>query len=182
MRREKQRVLVVDDNAANRLAFQVVLEKDYDVRLAESGRQAIELAHREEFAVILLDVRMPEMDGFETGTQLRRLGSTTYTSIIFTSAVDKTQEHVNQGFIVGATDYLFSPVEPEYLKFKVATYAQIYVRNQALLLQIAHLSEVVRSLRAEAKSAEGSSGTRITRLEEVIEELKRQIQGSVVAS
>jgi signal transduction histidine kinase len=128
---EKQRVLVVDDHPANRLAFQLVLEQDYDVHLAESGRQAIELAQREEFAVILLDVRMPDMDGIETATKLRRLGRTTYTSIIFTSAVDKPQSHVNQGFSEGATDYLLSPVDPEFLKLKVATHSQMYLRNEA---------------------------------------------------
>jgi CheY-like chemotaxis protein len=181
LQHDKPRVLIVDDHPANRLAFQVVLEKDYDVHVVESGRQAIELAQREEFAVILLDVRMPVMDGFETATKLRRLGRTTYTSIIFTSAIDKTQEHINQGFDVGATDYLFTPVDTEFLKFKVATYAQIFVRNQALRLQIAYLNEVVRALRAEAKTFAGAD-TRIRQLEEVIQELKRQTQTPFVAS
>ncbi|HEX7899620.1 MAG TPA: response regulator [Planctomycetota bacterium] len=168
----KQRVLIVDDNPANRLAFEVVLEKDFDVRLAESGLQAIELAQREEFAVILLDVRMPDMDGFETATRLRRLEGTKHTSIIFTSAVEQSQAHVYRGFSVGATDYLFSPVEPEVLKFKVSVYAEFYARDEALRAQIAQLNDVVSALRASARPAD----TRIRRLEGVIAEMKLQIQ------
>jgi len=167
----KQRVLIVDDNPANLLAFEVVLEKEFDVQLARSGRQAIELAQREDFAVILLDVRMPEMDGFETATRLRRLERTKHTSIIFTSAVEQSQAHVTRGFSVGATDYLFSPVEPDYLKFKVSVYAEFFARDQALRQQIAQLNDVVASLRAGAKPAD----TRIRRLEGVIAELKLQL-------
>jgi CheY-like chemotaxis protein len=177
----KQRVLIVDDNPANRLAFQTVLEPDYEVHVVESGRQAIDLAQREEFAVILLDVRMPVMDGYETATRLRRLRGMAYTSIIFTSAVDKAQSHVNQGFVAGATDYLFSPVDPEFLKFKVATYANMFERNESLRLQIVQLNEIVRSLRAETEPSEAFQEARIRQLESIIRELQQQIRPSIAS-
>src|SRR5688500_17277247 len=116
----KPRILIVDDHPANRLAYETVLEGGYTIFLAESGPQALELTRRVEFAVILLDVRMPEMDGYETAVQLRRRDTTRHTPIVFTSAIDQSLSHVNRGFGVGATDYIFSPVDPEFLKFKVA--------------------------------------------------------------
>jgi response regulator RpfG family c-di-GMP phosphodiesterase len=171
--RDRPQVLIVDDNPANRMAFEVVLGKDYKVTLAESGYQAHELAQREEFAVILLDVRMPMMDGFETAIKLRRLPRTAHTAIIFTSAVDKSESHIKQGFSAGATDYLFSPVDPELLSFKVATYSKLYQRNETLRRQIEELKQVVHSLHAESQKT-GTLETRILQLEGVIEELKRQ--------
>lgn len=182
MQHAKPRVLVVDDHPANRLAFEVVLEKDYDVHVVESGRQALDLANSEEFAVILLDVRMPLMDGFETATRLRQLPLARDTVIIFTSAIEKSQAHVYQGFNAGATDYLFSPIEPELLKFKVGIYAHMHARNHALRFQIAQLNDVVSALRAETKTVEGSSAARIRQLEEVIEELKQQMEAPVIPS
>ena len=164
----KPRVLVVDDHPANRLAYETVLEAGYTVFLAESGRQALELTAKVEFAVILLDVRMPEMDGYETAIQLRRRDATRHTPIVFTSAIDQSLSHVNRGFVAGATDYIFSPVDPEFLKFKVATYTQMYLRHEALLLQIERLEKYLRSLQAEI------GGSFSADLTGILEELKRQ--------
>jgi two-component system, sensor histidine kinase and response regulator len=178
----KARVLIVDDNAANRYAFQSVLDDDYTVYVAGSGRRALELARVEEFSVILLDVRMPEMDGFETAEALRKLEKVRYTPIIFTSAYDKTLAQLTRGYVSGATDYLFSPVEADLLKLKVATYVQIYLRNEALRLQIHQLNLTLQSLQTElARRDPLESGlkARIRELEEVIGELNRQTVGEM---
>jgi CheY-like chemotaxis protein len=130
------RVLIVDDKDANRIAFEAVLEKDFSVTLAESGLQAIDLCRTQEFAVIVLDVRMPGMNGFETAEALRMRESTRSTPIIiFTSTYDQHMTQITRAFVAGATDFLFSPVDAELLKVKVATYAQIYLRQEALRLQ-----------------------------------------------
>src|SRR5262245_58482935 len=100
---DKPRVLIVDDTPANRYAFQSLLEEDYTVYIAGTGRRALELARIEEFAVILLDVRMPEMDGFETAERLRRLDKVRFTPILFTSAYDKTMGQLTRGYVAGAT-------------------------------------------------------------------------------
>lgn len=174
----KPRVLVVDDHPANRLAYETVLEQDYTVFLAESGKQALEVASRIEFVVILLDVRMPEMDGYETALELRRRDVTRYTPIVFTSAVDQSLAHVNRGFGVGATDYLFSPVDPEFLKFKVGTYAQMFLRHEALRLQIDRLDQLLRSLKAEIEgNVAPDLRERVGQLDGILEELKRQAVG-----
>lgn len=169
--------MIVDDHPANRMAYEAVLEGDYTVYTANSGAEALELARRMEFSVILIDVRMPMMDGFETATRLRRIENTRHTPFVFTSAVDKSLAHVSQGFNAGATDYLFSPVDPDFLKYKVAVYAQMYLRNEALRLQIQELNDLLRSLRSEFDKTvpvESSLKARIRQLENVIEELNRQ--------
>src|SRR5438552_6929018 len=113
-------VLIVDDTPANLEAFSSVLDSEgYEVLKANSGQEALKLALRKEFAVILLDVRMPGMDGIETATFLRA-GRGRFTPIIFISAFDNTPAEVERGYLAGAIDYLFSPVDPDLLKRKVA--------------------------------------------------------------
>jgi len=178
----KPKVLIVDDTSANRYAFQSVLEPDYTVYIAGSGRRALELAQLEEFAVILLDVRMPEMDGFETAERLRRQEKIRFTPIIFTSAYDKTLGQLTRGYVAGATDFLFSPVDADLLKLKVATYVQIYLRNEALRLQIQQLNLTLHGLRVELARrdpTENGLKARIRELEDVIIELNRQAAGAV---
>src|SRR5262245_15164248 len=178
----KPRVLIVDDTAANRYAFQSVLEEDYTITVAVSGRRALELVAREDFAVILLDLRMPEMDGFETAEHLRRMEKVRFTPILFTSAFDKTLAQLTRGYVAGATDFLFSPVDGDLLKLKVATYVQIYLRNEALRLQVHQLNLTLQSLQAElAKRGPVEDGlkARIAELEEAVSELNRQTVGSM---
>ncbi|HEV3026921.1 MAG TPA: response regulator [Planctomycetota bacterium] len=142
----KPRVLIVDDHPVNRMVFESLLESEYTVAVAENGPEALGLAHREEYAVILLDIRMPGMDGFEVAEILRKRERTRHTPIIFMSAYDQTIVQAKRGYIVGATDFLFSPVDSELLKLKVATYVQIYLRTESLRLQVQLLQDTVRAL------------------------------------
>jgi CheY-like chemotaxis protein len=97
-------------------------ELKQEVVTATSGREALRHLLQREFAVILLDVRMPDMDGFETAALIRRRPSTEHTPIIFiTSYGDAT--HASRGYSLGAVDYILAPVEPEVLKTKVLVFA-----------------------------------------------------------
>ena len=177
----KPRVLIVDDHPANRRAFESLLESDYSVLLASSGEQALELTLREEFAVILLDVKMPGMDGFEVAQLLRRRERTRHTPIVFISAFDQTVFQMKQGYIVGATDFIFSPVDEELLKFKVATYVHIFLRNEALRLQVRDLEHTVASLREEVRSRGGLDPVlqnKIRSFESIIDGFKRQMEST----
>ncbi|MBV8881338.1 MAG: response regulator [Planctomycetaceae bacterium] len=145
----KPRVLIVDDHPANRLAFKMLLDPLYTVTVASNGTEALMATLEADYAVILLDVRMPGMNGFEVAEQFRKYERTRYTPIIFMSAYDRTELQAKKGYIAGATDYLFSPVDPDLLKFKVATYVQIYLRNESLWLQVHRLQETVRVLQEE---------------------------------
>jgi CheY-like chemotaxis protein len=173
----KPRVLIVDDHPANRLAFRMLLEPLYTVAVAANGRDALDLALKHDFAVILLDVRMPGMGGFEVAEYLRKDERTRYTPIVFMSAYDRTDFHAKKGYIAGATDYIFSPVDEELLKYKVATYVQIFLRNEALWLQVQQLQQTVRGLQLELAQCNPTEllQREIRTLEDQIEALKNQL-------
>lgn len=171
----KPRVLVVDDHPANRYAFETVLEGEFKVTLAESGRQALELCRREDFSVIVLDVRMTEMDGFDTAEALRRRENTRVTPIVFTSAYEQTSEQMTRGYVSGATDFLFSPVDPDLLRLKVSTYAQIHLRHQALQRNVERLNDEIRDLHAEL-ARRGVAVTRVVARLNRVEEAARELQ------
>ena len=165
---QSPRVLVVDDNPLNRAAFEAVLEKEFNVTLVDSGFHAIDLCRREEFAVIVLDVRMPGMDGFETAEILRKNDRTKTTPIIFTSAYDQSLAQITRGYVAGATDYLFSPVEDDLLRIKVATYAQIHLRHEELRQNVLRLNESVQQLHRELEQR----GIAVTRLRSRVKDLE----------
>lgn len=122
-------ILIVDDTPANLLAFTCVLESEgYEIVTASSGQEALKRALRQEFAVILLDVRMPGMDGIETATFLRS-GRSRFTPIVFVSAYENTPLEVARGYLVGAIDYLFSPVDSDVLRRKVSGLVEFYTRH-----------------------------------------------------
>jgi CheY-like chemotaxis protein len=166
-------VLVVDDHPANRAAFEAVLTPlGLDVVLAESGREALRLVAEREFAVILLDIRMPIMDGYETAERLRQLKLTRYTPIIFTSAYDMTAAQVTRAYVAGAIDYIPSPVDPDILTLKVQAFVQLYLRDEAVLNALKGLTASYDLLQAELAASQGiSSG-----LQERIKILQRDIQ------
>jgi PleD family two-component response regulator len=176
----KARVLIVDDNPANRLAFEITLERDHVVLLAETGRQALELAEREEVEVVLIDIRMPIMDGYEVAAELRRRERTRHTPILFTSAVERTPHHVARGFEAGATDFILSPVDPDLLRGKVRQLVETHRRRKTLKGKILELSDVLRGLRAELARTlphDQALSRHIRQLEELSEALRRQSVG-----
>src|SRR5687768_12921004 len=123
---ERARVLVVDDDERNLLAIRTVLEDVADVVVATSGEEALRQLLRGEFAVILLDVFMPGMDGYETAQIIRQREQTKRIPIVFLSAVNKEKEHLMRGYAMGAVDYVFKPVEPVVLRSKVAVFVDLY--------------------------------------------------------
>ena len=171
----KPRVLIVDDKASNRTAFQAVLERDFSVTLAESGAEAVVLCRNHEFAVIVLDVRMPGMDGFNTAEALRKRDTTRATPIIiFTSAYDQHMTQIHRAFGAGATDFLFSPVDPDLLRLKVATYAQIYLEHRTLRHQVRQLKVALGDLHAEL-ARRGQAVTEVKRRLDEAEQLASEI-------
>src|SRR5438045_2455737 len=110
------RVLVVDDDEKNLLAISTVLEDISEVVVAKSGEEALRHLLKGEFAVILLDVYMPGMDGYETAQVIREREQTKRIPIVFLSAVNKETQHLIRGYSMGAVDYVFKPVEPLVLR------------------------------------------------------------------
>src|SRR4026209_1830565 len=122
----RPRVLLVDDDERNLVAVATVLEDLGEVVLARSGEEALRHLLRGEFAVILLDVFMPGMDGYETAQIIRKREQTKGIPIVFLSAVNKEAEHLLRGYAMGAVDYVFKPVDPMILKSKVGVFVDLY--------------------------------------------------------
>ncbi|HEU4962124.1 MAG TPA: response regulator [Sphingomonas sp.] len=120
------RILVVDDDERNLLALSELLNPIADVSTVSSGRDALRLLLREDFAVILLDVFMPGLDGYETASLIRNRQQTARIPIIFLSAVNKETEHLMRGYEMGAVDYVFKPVDPLVLQSKVSVFVDLY--------------------------------------------------------
>ena len=123
---ERARVLVVDDDERNLLAIRTVLEDLADIVEARSGEEALRHLLKDEFAVILLDVYMPGMDGYEVAQIVRGREQSKRIPIVFLSAVNKEAEHLIRGYSMGAVDYVFKPVEPVVLRSKVAVFVDLY--------------------------------------------------------
>src|SRR5689334_23828025 len=127
---ERARVLLVDDDERNLLAVATVLEDLGDVVTARSGEEALRHLLKGEFAVILLDVYMPGLDGYETAQIIRSRQQTKRIPIVFLSAVNKETEHLIRGYSMGAVDYVFKPVEAVVLRSKVAVFVDLFAKSK----------------------------------------------------
>ena len=124
-------VLVVDDNDLNLRAMEAVLAPlPCRIVLARSGMDALRHVLTEDFACILLDVQMPEMDGFETARLIHTRDLSRHIPIMFVTAIHKSDAHVERGDSLGAVDYLFKPVLPETMRAKVRVFLEMYERRR----------------------------------------------------
>src|SRR5687768_12729992 len=122
----KVNILIVDDKPDKLLALEAVLEElGQNIVRAYSGREALRALLNDDFAVILLDVNMPEMDGFETAQLIRQRKSSEHTPIIFVTAFGD-ELHAIEGYSLGAVDFILSPVIPEILRTKVGVFVELY--------------------------------------------------------
>lgn len=149
---ERAKILLVDDDERNLLALSEVLRPLAEVVTVTSGRLALRELLKDEFAVILLDVFMPDMDGYETAALIRQRQQTARIPIIFLSAVNKETEHLMRGYAMGAVDYVFKPVDPIILKSKVAVFVDLFLLRQ----QVAGQARAEQALREEKLKAETS--------------------------
>ena len=149
---ERARVLLVDDDERNLLAVATVLEDLGEVVLARSGEEALRHLLKGEFAVILLDVYMPGMDGYETAQIIRNRDHTKGIPIVFLSAVNKEAEHLLRGYSMGAVDYVFKPVDPVILRSKVAVFVELFEKSKEVEHKARHEQALLdANLRANAE-------------------------------
>ncbi|HEV3405032.1 MAG TPA: ATP-binding protein [Candidatus Dormibacteraeota bacterium] len=129
----KVNILVVDDDATKRFALRTVLSPlDENVIEASSGADALRQLLRDEFAVVLLDVRMPIMDGFETAQLIRQRPRSELTPLIFVTALDQAETDMGRGYNLGAVDFVFAPVVPAIMRAKVTVFVELYRARQEL--------------------------------------------------
>ncbi len=133
---ERVNILIVDDRPDKIMALESVLgELGQNIVTATSGKEALRLLLRDEFAVILLDVSMPVMDGFETASLIRQRKNSEHTPIIFVSAINATETHASRGYLLGAVDYIFAPVVSEVLRAKVSVFIDLFKKTQQVKRQ-----------------------------------------------
>ncbi|HEU5249428.1 MAG TPA: response regulator [Thermoanaerobaculia bacterium] len=176
---EKVNILAVDDSAEKLLALSALLtELDQNVVTARSGREALRHLLRQEFAVVLLDVNMPGMDGFETAALIRQRKSSEHTPIIFITAYgDET--HANRGYSLGAVDYILAPVEPEVLRTKVGVFVELFRKTEQVKRQAKSLEQKARQLqRLTEASLAINSALSPDRMLHVVADLARDILGA----
>jgi two-component system, sensor histidine kinase and response regulator len=155
-------ILLVDDRPENLVALQAIL---HDLReklvSVSSGEEALKQVLKQEFAVILLDVQMSGMDGFETAALIKQREKSMLTPIIFITAINRSESHVFKGYSLGAVDYIFKPVDPEILKMKVSVFVDLFKKR----MQIA---EINQQLQEQVDRAE--------RLNRDLETLNRELE------
>ena len=135
-------ILLVDDRSENLLALEAILSSlDQTLVRATSGEEALKALLADDFAVILLDVQMPGMDGFETASHIKRRERTRDIPIIFLTAINREPQHAFRGYSAGAVDYLAKPFDPWVLRAKVSVFVELYLKNRQLREQ----AEMLRS-------------------------------------
>jgi len=144
---ESVSILLVDDRRENLLALEALLdEPGLEIVTATSGNEALVKVAERDYALILMDVQMPDMDGFETASLMKGRKKTRDIPIIFVTAISKDQRHVFAGYSAGAVDYLFKPLDPDILRSKVEVFLQLHRQKRLLAEHAEELEDKVRQL------------------------------------
>src|SRR5215472_4547696 len=167
---QKARILLVDDRAENLIALEAILSSlNQQLVPVRSGEEALKALLSDEFAVIVLDVVMPGMDGFETAGHIKRRARTHDVPIIFLTAAGAEPDHAFRGYAAGAVDYIAKPFDPWVLRAKVAVFVDLYVKNR-------QLREQADLLRHQAGAAAGDGS------DSVLAELSRRLSAVEVTT
>ena len=158
------KILAVDDDAANLIALQETLgDLGQPIVCVRSGEDALRHLLEDDFAIILLDVRMPGMDGYETAALIRGRMRCRHVPIIFLSAVDKEKSHLFRGYAAGAVDYVFKPIEPVVLRAKVNVFLDLHLKAQEIRRQAEQERRLLEeNLRVRAQQLETSEALKRT--------------------
>ncbi|MGI5380833.1 response regulator [Streptomyces sp. CA-251387] len=180
-------ILLVDDMEDNLTALEAVLDP-LNQRLvrARSGPEAMKALLREQFAVVLLDVVMPDMDGFETAANIKRLDQTKDVPIIFLTGVETSTNYLFRGYATGAVDYLAKPFDPWVLRAKVSVFLDLHLKNRQLQEILARdwkrldeFGERLERIESQFAASRGPdvAGMRhhLTRMRESIRELREEL-------
>ncbi len=142
-----QNILIVDDHPENLIAMQAILEdEDCSLLTASSGNEALGLLLKNEVTLVLLDVQMPGMDGFEVAELMRKRQRTRMIPIIFVTAISKESKYVNRGYDVGAIDYMFKPLNPEVLRHKARFFLDLDLQKRRLEEKLRRSQDSMREL------------------------------------
>jgi CheY-like chemotaxis protein len=181
---QKAKILLVDDRPENLLALEAILSAlDQTLVRASSGEEALKALLTDDFAVILLDVQMPGMDGFETAAHIKRRERTRDIPIIFLTAINHGPHHTFRGYAAGAVDYISKPFDPWVLRAKVSVFVELYMKNcqlreQAALLRLQLEGGGNKTAVGDTKEPAGllaELSARLAAVEEQAEALSKQL-------
>ncbi|MDT0543476.1 MULTISPECIES: response regulator [Streptomyces] len=186
---QKAKILLVDDRPENLLALEAILSAlDQTLVRASSGEEALKALLTDDFAVILLDVQMPGMDGFETAAHIKRRERTRDIPIIFLTAINHGPHHTFRGYAAGAVDYISKPFDPWVLRAKVSVFVDLYMKNCQLREQASLLRLQLEGGQSGGEDAKESAGllaelsARLAAVEEQAEALSKQLDESADAA
>ncbi|MET7847684.1 response regulator [Streptomyces avermitilis] len=171
---ERASILLVDDMEDNLIALEAVLGSLHEPLIrARSGEEAMKALLRRRFAVVLLDIRMPGMDGFETAANIKRLDQTKDVPIIFLTGTDADAGYAFRGYATGAADYLTKPFDPWVLRAKVSVFLDLHRKNRQLERMLAREQERFDELAARLREI----GTRVASSDhQEVLELRHHVQ------
>ncbi len=176
------KLLLVDDRPENLLALEAILEPLGQILVhAHSGAEALKSVLQHDFAAILLDVQMPDMNGFDAAQIIKSREKSRFIPIIFLSAISKEDAYVFKGYSMGAVDYVFKPFNPDVLRSKVAVFVDLYlkqqqIREQAELLADGEKRELELQHRAELLEAEAKSAAQLTELNNQLHARQQELE------
>lgn len=169
-------ILLVDDRQENLLALQSILgDMGHNLIMARSGTEALKYLLKQDFAVILLDVQMPGMDGFETAELIRGRERSQHTPIIFLTALDRSDARVFKGYAVGAVDFLFKPFMPDVLRSKVAVFVDLFRKTEEIQRHAQELELRVQERTADLMSVNQTLQAEIHERKRIEEALRFQL-------
>ncbi len=168
---DRARILLVDDRPENLLALEAILSSLNQILVrASSGEEALRALLKEEYALILLDVQMPGMDGFETAAQIKARARTKDIPIIFLTAINVDEHNAYRGYAVGGADYITKPFDPWVLRAKVQVFVDLWVAGRRLATQSTFLRRQLEDS-GSAVDVLGELRDRLAHLEEAVSEL-----------
>ncbi len=175
------RILIVDDYPENLLALEAILGgAGYTVVRANSGREALKALLAHDFALILMDVAMPDLNGYETAVLIRGRERSRLTPIIFLTAINKAEAQVFEGYSVGAVDYLFKPFVPEMLLSKVSIFVELYTNREMLKQQAAALKGAYEEMEQRGRADEELAASNRALQTEAVERRRAEHERAVL--
>ncbi|MFE2888649.1 response regulator [Streptomyces graminifolii] len=183
---ERASILLVDDMEDNLVALEAVLGSlNEPLVRARSGEEAMKALLRQRFAVVLLDIRMPGMDGFETAANIKRLDQTKDVPIIFLTGTDSDAGYAFRGYATGAADYLTKPFDPWVLRAKVSVFLELHRKNQLLERMLAReqgqfdelalrLKEIEARMAASSVDEVGELRVQVREMGQIVRDMRRR--------